>query len=76
WLDRTYSQGNPPQYAQHILETQQERLLSQLEVGAVIYICGSADKIGTGTMDTLRQLLGEKTCDHLTKEGRLHFDTF
>ena len=76
WLDRTYSQGNPPQYAQHILEAQQERLLGQLEAGAVIYICGSADKIGTGTMDTLHQLLGEKTCDRLTKEGRLHLDTF
>ena len=76
WLDRTYSQGNPPQYAQHILEAQQERLLSQLEAGAVIYICGSADKIGTGTMDTLHQLLGKKTCDRLTKEGRLHLDTF
>ena len=76
WLDRTYSQGNPPQYAQHILETQQERLLSQLEVGAVTYICGSADKIGAGTMDTLSRLLGEKTCDRLTKENRLHFDTF
>ena len=76
WLDRTYSRGNPPQYAQHILEAQQERLFSQLDNGAILYICGSADKIGAGTMDTLHQLLGEKTCDRLTKEGRLHLDTF
>ena len=76
WLDRPYSRGATREYAQHRLAAQRERLHAQLDAGAVIYICGSADKIGAGAMTTLHQLLGEKTCDRLIKEGRLHLDTF
>jgi len=47
-----------------------------MEAGAVIYICGSADKIGAGAQDTLRQILGKKTCDRLSKAGRIRLDTY
>ena len=76
WLDRPYSWGATREYAQHRLAAQRERLHAQLDAGAVIYICGSADKIGAGAQDTLRQILGEKTCDRLSKAGRIRLDTY
>ena len=53
-----------------------ERLLAQLDANAVIYICGSADKIGAGAMDTLRELLGSRTCERFAKAGRIRLDTY
>ena len=76
WLDRTYSRGKSREYAQQRLIDHAYRLHAQLEAGAVIYICGSADKIGAGAQDTLRQILGEKTCDRLSKAGRIRLDTY
>ena len=76
WLDRTYSRGKTREYAQQRLIEHADRLHAQLDAGAVIYICGSADKIGAGAQDTLRQLLGEKTCDRLSKAGRIRLDTY
>jgi len=76
WLDRTYSRGKSREYAQQRLIDHADRLQAQLEAGAVIYICGSADKIGAGAQDTLRQILGEKTCDRLSKAGRIRLDTY
>ncbi|RKW09106.1 MAG: hypothetical protein D8H94_17760 [Cardiobacterium sp.] len=76
WLDRTYSRGATREYAQHRLAAQRERLHAQLDAGAVIYICGSADKIGAGALDTLHELLGAKTCDRLSKAGRIRLDTY
>ena len=76
WLDRTYSRSKSREYAQQRLIDHADRLQAQLEAGAVIYICGSADKIGAGAQDTLRQILGEKTCDRLSKAGRIRLDTY
>lgn len=76
WLDRTYSRSKSREYAQQRLIDHADRLHAQLEAGAVIYICGSADKIGAGAQDTLRQILGEKTCDRLSKAGRIRLDTY
>ena len=76
WLDRPYSRGATREYAQHRLAAQRERLHAQLDAGAVIYICGSADKIGAGALDTLHELLGAKTCDRLGKAGRIRLDTY
>ena len=76
WLDRPYSRGATREYAQHRLAAQRERLHAQLDAGAVIYICGSADKIGAGALDTLHELLGAKTCDRLGKAGRIRMDTY
>ena len=76
WLDRPYSRGATREYAQHRLAAQRERLHAQLDAGAVIYICGSADKIGAGALDTLHELLGAKTCDRLSKAGRIRLDTY
>lgn len=76
WLDRPYSRGATREYAQHRLAAQRDRLHAQLDAGAVIYICGSADKIGAGALDTLHELLGAKTCDRLSKAGRIHLDTY
>ena len=76
WLDRPYSWGATREYAQHRLAAQRERLHAQLDAGAVIYICGSADKIGAGALDTLHELLGAKTCDRLGKAGRIRMDTY
>ena len=76
WLDRTYSRGKSREYAQQRLIEHADRLQAQLDAGAVIYICGSADKIGAGAQDTLRQILGEKTCDRLSKAGRIRLDTY
>ena len=76
WLDRTYSRSKSREYAQQRLIDHADRLQAQLEAGAVIYICGSADKIGAGAQDTLRQILGEKTCDLLSKAGRIRLDTY
>ena len=76
WLDRPYSRGATREYAQHRLAAHRERLHAQLDAGAVIYICGSADKIGAGALDTLHELLGAKTCDRLSKAGRIRLDTY
>ena len=76
WLDRPYSRGATREYAQHRLAAQRERLHAQLDAGAVIYICGSADKIGAGALNTLHELLGAKTCDRLSKAGRIRLDTY
>ena len=76
WLDRPYSRGATREYAQHRLAAQRDRLHAQLDAGAVIYICGSADKIGAGALDTLHELLGAKTCDRLGKAGRIRLDTY
>ena len=76
WLDRPYSRGATREYAQHRLAAQRDRLHAQLDAGAVIYICGSADKIGAGALDTLHELLGAKTCDRLSKAGRIRLDTY
>ena len=76
WLDRTYSRSKSREYAQQRLIDHADRLQAQLEAGAVIYICGSADKIGAGALDTLHELLGAKTCDRLGKAGRIRMDTY
>ena len=76
WIDRPYSRGTVREYAQHRLVSHRERLLAQLDANAVIYICGSADKIGAGAMDTLRELLGSRTCERFAKAGRIRLDTY
>ena len=76
WIDRPYSRGAVREYAQHRLVSHRERLLAQLDAAAVIYICGSADKIGAGAMDTLRELLGSRTCERFAKAGRIRLDTY
>lgn len=77
YLDYAFSRDtNTPRYVQDYLDEQHQRLLSWLEQGAVIYVCGRLQGMGRGVQETLTQLLGAEQMQSLQQQGRYRTDLY
>ena len=77
YLDYAFSRDpNAPRYVQDILLEQQQRLISWLEQGATIYVCGRLQGMGRSVQETLTQLLGEEQMHSLQQQGRYRTDLY
>ena len=63
-------------YVQHILQQKSEQLLSWIEAGAAIYVCGSLKGMAQEVEQTLLSLLGAEQLEHLRAEGRYRRDVY
>lgn len=57
-------------YVQDIVREQADELISWLDQGAVIYVCGSIDGMASGVDQALTDILGEEKVDALRQAGR------
>ena len=77
YLDYAFSRdANTPRYVQDYLVEQQQRLISWLEQGATIYVCGRLQGMGRGVQETLTQLLGAEQMQSLQQQGRYRTDLY
>ena len=77
YLDYAFSRdANAPRYVQDYLVEQQQRLISWLEQGATIYVCGRLQGMGRGVLQTLTQLLGAEQMQSLQQQGRYRTDLY
>lgn len=63
-------------YVQHILQQKSEQLLSWIEAGAAIYVCGSLKGMAQEVEQTLLSLLGAEQLEQLRVEGRYRRDVY
>lgn len=77
YLDYAFSRDtNTPRYVQDCLVEQQQRLISWIEQGATIYVCGRLQGMGRGVLQTLTQLLGTEQMQNLQQQGRYRTDLY
>ena len=63
-------------YVQHILQQKSEQLLSWIEVGAAIYVCGSLKGMAQEVEQTLLNILGAEQLEQLRIEGHYRRDVY
>ena len=79
YVDRVWSQPQTegqPRYVQDILHRHRDRLTTYLMEGGYIYVCGSAQGLGEGVDQTLRDLLGDTLVANLQQQGRYVRDIY
>lgn len=77
YLDYAFSRdAHTPRYVQDYLVEQQQRLISWLEQGATIYVCGRLQGMGRGVQESLTQLLGAEQMQSLQQQGRYRTDLY
>ena len=77
YLDYAFSRdAHTPRYVQDYLVEQQQRLISWLEQGAIIYVCGRLQGMGRGVQESLTQLLGAEQMQSLQQQGRYRTDLY
>lgn len=76
-VDLVFSRDTPGQpYVQHRLAHEHQRLLDWLGRGAAVYVCGSAQGMGQGVDQVLRDTLGDAAVEHLIETGRYRRDLY
>lgn len=76
-FDRVFSRdGGPNRYVQDALRSQATALLSWLDDGAALYVCGSLQGMAPGVERTLEDLLGEEGVAALLRSGRYRRDVY
>lgn len=65
-----------PEWVQDRLQKEQDRLLTWLEQGAAIYVCGAQNGMGTGVHQTLINIIGADAIDNLIANGRYRRDLY
>ncbi|NNH36719.1 sulfite reductase flavoprotein subunit alpha [Acinetobacter sp. NIPH 2377] len=63
-------------YVQHIFQRKSEQLLSWIEAGAAIYVCGSLKGMAQEVEQTLLNILGAEQLEQLRIEGRYQRDVY
>ena len=63
-------------YVQDVMREQADELISWIDQGAVIYVCGSMDGMGSGVDQALIDILGEEKVDALRQAGRYRRDVY
>ncbi len=76
-LDYAFSRDQAEKiYVQHILQQKSAQLLSWIEAGAAIYVCGSLKGMAQEVEQTLLILLGAEQLEQLRIEGRYQRDIY
>ena len=76
-LDLAFSRDQAQRiYVQDVLREQADELISWLDQGAVIYVCGSIDGMASGVDQALTDILGEEKVDALRQAGRYRRDVY
>ncbi|TCB48245.1 sulfite reductase flavoprotein subunit alpha [Acinetobacter terrestris] len=63
-------------YVQHILQQKSEQLLSWIEAGSSIYVCGSLKGMAQEVEQTLFNILGAEQLEQMKLEGRYQRDVY
>jgi sulfite reductase (NADPH) flavoprotein alpha-component len=76
-LDVAFSRDQPEKrYVQHALWDARRELLTWLQEGAAIYVCGDANAMAKDVHATLQQVVGAEALDALRREGRYLRDVY
>lgn len=76
-LDLAFSRDQAEKvYVHHVLRNQAAELISWLNRGAVIYVCGSIHGMASDVEHALIDILGENTIEQLRQEGRYRRDVY
>lgn len=77
YVDYAFSRDQAEKlYVQHILQQKSEQLLSWIEAGAAIYVCGSLKGMAQEVEQTLFNILGAEQLEQLRIEGRYQRDVY
>ena len=76
-LDLAFSRDQEQRvYIQDIIRQNAAELLSWIERGAVLYVCGSIDGMASGVDQALVEILGDEQLDELRQQGRYRRDVY
>lgn len=76
-LDMAFSRDQAEKfYVHHILRAKSEQLKAWLKLGAVLYVCGSAQSMAIDVEQALLDILGEDELDQLRVEQRYRRDVY
>lgn len=76
-LDLAFSRDQEQRiYVQDILRENAEELKHWIDLGAVIYVCGSIEGMASGVDHALNDILGEDKVDELRQSGRYRRDVY
>ena len=76
-LDLAFSRDQEQRvYVQDVIRQNAEELVSWIERGAVLYVCGSIDGMASGVDQALVEILGDEQLDELRQQGRYRRDVY
>ncbi|KQQ69678.1 PepSY domain-containing protein [Acinetobacter sp. Leaf130] len=76
-LDLAFSRDQEQRvYVQDVIRQNAEELVSWIERGAVLYVCGSIDGMASGVDQALVEILGDEQVDELRQQGRYRRDVY
>lgn len=76
-LDLAFSRDQEKRvYVQDVIRQNAAELVSWIERGAVLYVCGSIDGMASGVDQALIEILGEGQVDELRQQGRYRRDVY
>ena len=76
-LDLAFSRDQEQRiYVQDILRSNADELITWIDQGAVIYVCGSIEGMASGVDQALTDILSEEKLDELRQAGRYRRDVY
>lgn len=76
-LDLAFSRDQEQRvYVQDVIGQNAAELVSWIERGAVLYVCGSIDGMASGVDQALIEILGDEQVDELRQQGRYRRDVY
>lgn len=76
-LDLAFSRDQEQRmYVQDVIRQNAAELVSWIERGAILYVCGSIDGMASGVDQALIEILGEEQVDELRQQGRYRRDVY
>ncbi|WP_426455175.1 PepSY domain-containing protein [Acinetobacter sp. KB005] len=76
-LDLAFSRDQEQRvYVQDVIRQNAAELVSWIERGAVLYVCGSIDGMASGVDQALIEILGDEQVDELRQQGRYRRDVY
>lgn len=76
-LDLAFSRDQEQRmYVQDVIRQNAAELVSWIERGAVLYVCGSIDGMASGVDQALVEILGDEQVDELRQQGRYRRDVY
>lgn len=77
FLDLTYSRDHAcREYVQHRIAHHRDRLLSWVDAGTVIAVCGSAEGMAPDVEEAIRSIIGSSALQALIDDGRYRRDVY
>ncbi|MCU4425740.1 sulfite reductase flavoprotein subunit alpha [Acinetobacter sp. WU_MDCI_Abxb74] len=76
-LDLAFSRDQEQRvYVQDVIRQNAAELVSWIQRGAVLYVCGSIDGMASGVDQALVEILGDEQLDELRQQGRYRRDVY